>query len=1020
MKTFFYRRPRATLLLLLLLVVDGLAGLLTLPRMEDPLLNDRAALIVTRFPGASAQRVEALITIPIEKELAEVEELKIIRTESRPGLSTVVVEVKDELNEFVSVWSRVRDALDDAQTEFPAGAGEPDFERREARAYATIIALSWDSEAPLRPGILTRYGKELEDLLRATTGTEKVDLFGDPAEEIQVLLDPESLIRHRLTPAEVAAQIAAFDVKSGAGRLTSDKVDLLMEMPELKTPGELAQVLVRADQEGRSVPLSELAVFQRQERTPPRDKVLIEGRRSVVVAAKVLPVKRVDRWSEDVRQRLQAFETTLPEGLKLKVLFDQAEFTAGRLQQLQRNVMLGAALVAICVFFAMGWRSALVISSALPLTTLIVLSVMKMMGVPIHQMSVTGLIIALGLLIDNAIVVTDELQQAVERGATVVEAIEETVEHLFSPLLSSTATTVLAFMPLVLMPGPAGEFVGSISITVISALLGSLFLSLTIIPVFYGVMHSRLPQIGSSKRFWNRGISFGPLSEVYRHSLRVCYRFPILGLAVGLVLPVLGFVAAGGLQEQFFPPSDRGQCELTVEMPPGTAMARTEEMVGQVQEYLDQQPEVGRVDWYLGRATPAFYYNLLGTRQGASNYAQAMVVFQGELTSSEIYGTQRRLQNELDQRFPQARILVRQLEQGPPFDAPVEIQLYGPDLEVLRTLGDEIRLLLSEVPEVTHTQASLNEELMAMKFFPNEAQVRTSGLTSEELSSFLLSSTEGVIAGSLLEDTEQVQVRVRLEDAYRQDVSRIQTLEPRPSLTIERLGKLQMEPDRAVVTRQDRRRLNRVQGFLQSGVLPSIALAKFQEKLAQSDFKLPNGYELKLGGEAEKRDEAVGNLLASAGTLLVLMCSTLVLAFSSFRVAGIVGVVAVCSVGLSLGALYLFGYPFGFMAIIGAMGLVGIAINDTIVVLAALLANPKSAAGDADEAVKVVMGASRHVFTTTATTIAGFLPLYLSGGSFWPPLAVAIAGGVAGATLLAIYFAPAALRLLTRLGKTPG
>ena len=269
-----------------------------------------------------------------------------------------------------------------------------------------------------------------------------------------------------------------------------------------------------------------------------------------------------------------------------------------------------------------------------------------------------------------------------------------------------------------------------------------------------------------------------------------------------------------------------------------------------------------------------------------------------------------------------------------------------------------------------------------------------------------------MVAGSLLEDTEQVQVRVRLDDPYRERLSSIQTLEPQPSLPIERLGELRMEPDRAVITRQDRRRLNRVQGFLQSGVLPSIALSKFNRKLEESNFVLPPGYEMKLGGEAEKRDEAVGNLLASAGTLLVLMCSTLVLGFSSFRAAGIIGAIAAASIGLSLGALYVFGYPFGFMAIIGAIGLVGIAINDAIVVLAAILANPRSAAGDLDTTVEVVMEASRHVFTTTATTIAGFLPLYLSGGSFWPPLAVAIAGGVAGATLLALYFAPAALRLL--------
>lgn len=1006
--TFFYRRPRATILLLLLILVDGLAGLFTLPRMEDPVLSPRAALIITNYPGASAERVEALITIPIEEELAEVEQLKFIRTESRPGQSTVIIEVKDELEEFVSVWSRVRAALRDAEPRLPQGAGQPQFDEREARAYATLIALSWDTEAEFRPSVIKRYGKELEDLLRAVKGTEEVDLFGAPTEEIQVLLEPEKLAKHRITPGEVAARISAFDVKSSAGRFRSAEVDLLLQLPELKNSKALSKVMVRSEANGRSLPLWEVAKLERGERLPPRDKVLIQGKRSVVVGAKVLPSKRVDLWSEDVKERLESFQANLPEGLKLRLLFDQSDFTKRRLSELQRNVMLGAALVALTVFFTMGWRSAIAVSSALPLTTLVVLSTMKFLGIPIHQMSVTGLIIALGLLIDNAIVVTDELQQTLDKGAELEKGIHSTVSHLFSPLVSSTATTVLAFMPLVLMPGPAGEFVGSISITVISALVGSLFLSLFIIPVIYAIMRRYLPQVGNPQSFWNKGIGAGPLVGVYERTLRLCYGLPILGVLVGLTLPVLGFVAAGQLKEQFFPPSDRAQCELTVELASGSSSLQTERVVGEVQKYLAKKSEIARIDWYIGRSTPAFYYNLIGTRQAVSNYAQAMVVFSSD---DNIYGLQRQLQNELDQNFPNARVLLRQLEQGPPFDAPVEIRLFGPDLKVLRELGAQLRLLLAEVPEITHTQASLDEDLVTLTFQPDYPQLRIAGLDSAALSDFLRTSTEGVVAGSLLEETEEIAIRVRLDNKNRGDLATLRTLEPKPLLPLEQLGKVTLRPDRAIITRRDRRRLNTIQGFLQSGVLPSIAVTQFQKLLKESDFVLPPGYELALGGEAAERDKAVGNLMASAGTLAVMMCATLVLGFSSFRLAIIIGGVAISSVGLSLGALFLFGYPFGFMAIVGAMGLVGIAINDSIVVLAALLASPGAKAGNVDEMVAVVMEASRHVFTTTATTIAGFLPLLISGGSFWPPLAVSVAGGVAGATILALYFAPACFRM---------
>ena len=1011
MKTFFYRRPRATILLILLLLVDGLAGLFTLPRMEDPMLSPRAALITTLYPGASADRVEALVTIPIEDELAEVDQLKLIRSESRPGLSIVVVEVKDELDEFVSVWTEVRGAIRDAESRLPAGAGKPDFEKREARAFAALVALTWNSKADFNPSVARRYGRELEELMRSIRGTEKAELVGAPEEEIQVLLNTRQLAEHGLTSAAVASQVALFDVKSSSGHFRNREVDLLMELPELEMSQELSQILVRADSSGRTVPLGQVARIERGERTPPGDKVLVGGRRSLVVAAKVIPDRRVDLWAAELHRKLEEFERTLPSGLELESLFDQSRFTAERLLNLQRNVLLGALLVAATVFLTMGWRSALAVSSALPLTTLVVLSVMKAAHIPIHQMSVTGLIIALGLLIDNAIVVCDELQQAVEEGMSTEEAIQSTVEHLFQPLLSSTLTTVLAFMPLILMPGPAGEFVGSISITVISALIGSFLLSLSIIPAIYALVYRRVPTIGGPNAFWNSGIGAGPLAPLYKKSLQLCYRIPPLGVVVGLALPILGFYSSTLLKEQFFPPSDRPQCEVTVELASGSASAKTEALVREVRQFLLQQPEVERVDWYLGRSTPAFYYNLLGTRQNQSNYAQAMLVFK-EDRHFDLYGTQRRIQNALDERFPQARVLLRQLEQGPPFEAPVELRLFGPDLEVLRELGSQLRLMLSEVPEVTHTQASLDEDLVTLKFLPQDTKVRTSGLNALALSTFLLSSTDGVVAGSILEDTEQLNVRVRLEDTARGTLSSLQTLEPVPNLPLEQLGKLEISPDRAVITRRDRRRLNNVQGFLQSGVLPSIAVGKLRQKLEASDFEVPPGYELKFGGEAAERDRAVGNLLASAGTLAVLMCSTLVLGFASFRLAAIIGAVAVCSVGLSLGAIFLAGYPFGFMAIIGAMGLVGIAINDSIVVLAALDADSRARQGEVEAMSRVVLKASRHVLTTTATTVAGFMPLFLSGGSFWPPLAVAIAGGVAGATVLALYFAPACYRLM--------
>jgi multidrug efflux pump subunit AcrB len=371
-------------------------------------------------------------------------------------------------------------------------------------------------------------------------------------------------------------------------------------------------------------------------------------------------------------------------------------------------------------------------------------------------------------------------------------------------------------------------------------------------------------------------------------------------------------------------------------------------------------------------------------------------------------------------------VLARQLEQGPPFTAPIEVRLYGPDLERLRQLGDELRLHLSEIPEVIHTKAELSEPLPKLSVVVDEENARLAGLDHSGIARQLDAGLEGAVGGLVLEATEELPVRVRLSNAYRGDLSEITSLDllsgtngtaARSNLPLSALAKVTLAPEISVLPRFNGRRMNEVHGFITAGVLPSKVLAGLKGRLAESGFQLPPGYSMEYGGEAAKRDDAVGNLLVNVGVLAVLMVATLVLALGSFRMAGIIGTVAFLSAGLSLGALWLFGYPFGFMAIVGTMGLIGVAINDAIVVLTAIRADARARDGDPGAVADVVMRSTRHVVATTLTTVAGFIPLILGGGQFWPPLGVAIAGGVAGATLLGLYFGPAAYVLLMCRGR---
>ncbi len=391
----------------------------------------------------------------------------------------------------------------------------------------------------------------------------------------------------------------------------------------------------------------------------------------------------------------------------------------------------------------------------------------------------------------------------------------------------------------------------------------------------------------------------------------------------------------------------------------------------------------------------------------------------------------RRLQPILDRQFADCRVLVRQLEQGPPFDAPLEIRLRGPDLAVLDRLGSQLRLVLSQTSHVIHTRSDMEESIPKLVLQVDEPETRHAGLSRSEVARQMFATLEGSPAGFVTDGADEAPIRVRVSGRDHLRLEQLAALElfqgqrrgPPPdesSFTeggtpLSAIARVELESEVGAITRVSGQRMNEVKAFVTAGTLPSTVLDEFRQRLAASDFRLPAGYRMEFGGESEERNEAVSNLLANAAIVSALIMLTLVVSFGSFRASLIIAAVGVLSIGLGPGALWLFGYPFGFMAIVGTMGLVGVAINDAIVVVAGIRANPAARAGELFAIREVVVQRTRHVLATTLTTIAGFTPLVLGGGGFWPPLAITIAGGVGGATLLALYFVPSLyLVLMTR------
>ncbi|WP_414623548.1 efflux RND transporter permease subunit [Calothrix sp. CCY 0018] len=1027
MFTLFYRNSRLLILTIILITVWGISSYFTLPRLEDPELVSRTAIVSTFFPGADAERVEALVTEKIEDKLTEIEEIDNFESTSRTGSSIITIDLQDTVSkqEVNSVWTRIRNKIDEAEVELPDNIIEPELEAAKVKAYALIAGLTWEQDDKPNYGILRRQAEVFKERLEAISGTEEVEIFGEPQEEIIVEINPEALASYNLTARELSQQIAQSDSKISAGQLRDRDNNLLIQVAgELDTLARIRQIPINFGSQGQFVTLQNIATISKGIKEPATELALLNGHPGVAVAVHVQSGTRLDLWSEVANEKIAEFKLELPSNIGLPIIFAQSSYVEERLNSLILNLLMGAGLVFGVTVIMMGLKSALIVSSALPLSVFMVFGCMNWLNIPLHQMSITGLIVALGILIDNAIVMVDEVQKELGKGIKPKAAINHSIQNLAIPLLSSTLTTVLAFLPIALLPGSVGEFVGTIAITVIVAVCCSLFISLTIIPTFSAKLHRDKDSEDKKQNLsWlQSGIFIPLLNRLYRRTVKFTIAKPVLSILLALLIPVMGFIQAGSLEQQFFPAADRDQLQIELELPASVSLAKTQTLIKQIRQKILANPEVTDVHWLLGSSIPSFYYNLTGGKEQQANYAQALVQL-NSLTSSSIT---KKIQSELDKAFPSARIIVRQLEQGPPFAAPIEMRIYGSNVETLQSLGEKARQSLVQIKDVTHTRASLNEIQPQIEFQVDEEQARLAGLNRTTIAQQLDNSLEGVIGGSILEGNEELPVRVRLGNQERGNLSQISSLNllansssinregnnPLAAIPLSSLGKVQLKPELAQITHYNGQRVNTVQGFLNAGVLPAEILSKFEAKLENNKFTLPPGYKFEFGGEQEERNDAVGGLVSTVGVLIILMIATLVLSLGSFQLAGVIGIVAVASFGLGLFSIWLFDYPFGFNPIIGSIGLIGVAVNDSIVVLSAISNHPIAKTGNSKAIQEVVLHSTRHVVTTTLTTAIGFVPLLLSGGEFWPPLAVAIGGGVIGATLLALYFVPAAYYLI--------
>ncbi|MCU0719547.1 MAG: efflux RND transporter permease subunit [Pirellula sp.] len=1017
---WFIEQPRLVIMATVIIAVAGITSFQSLPRMEDPVLTARFAMVTTPFPGATSERVEALVAKKIEQELSDITEIHEITTVSRSGICVSIIELDERLKKdrVATAWGIIRERLNSAHVNMPPAVARPRLKEIDAKANALLASLTWKQDDAPSYSVLRRLAKRLQDRIDRVEGTEKTDLYGDPQEEFLVQVEGDELKRYGIDSNVISQIINTHDTKLPAGRIQGARNNLSLEVSgSLDSKTQLGLIPILQDGLGGTVELRDIANIERTIPDPAPAVAFVGGKPAIVVGAQLEDDFRIDVWRSAIQSELKSFEAELPDGIDLEIIFDQTPYVEARLVELKDNFLLGLISVIVCTILWMDLRSGLLVGMILPFTCLMILPIMLVMGIPLHQMSLSGLVLSMGLLVDNAIVVVDHIEHEVSKGKALRTAVRETPQFVFVSLLGSTLTTVFSFAPIALMPGATGEFVGSIAVVTIITVLCSLFISLTIIPAFSQLW------IRPRRHSYNRLTNPFRLSEkFYKWVLAALLRFPIGGALLLSILAGAGFLGFVTLQDQFFPPAERDQFHVELELPASSSLSETKRVAEEIRLIALADPAIKDVHWFLGASAPTFYYNAITVRSNQPSYGQAMVICK---SAREARPAMLRLQSEVNKRFPLAHCAVRQLEQGPPFSAPIELRLSGPDVERLREIGSELRYVLSQTPGVTHTRSEVDEISAKGIVSIDPVTARLAGQNLTSVSAKLNSSLDGEIGGTILEGTEEIPVRVRYTSANRADLNEVLSMEidgemtpggmmpSRP--TLDTISKLSLAQDSSAITRINKQRCNEIQAFIPAGELPSTVLSRFKENLKQSNFALPEGYSMKYLGASGEQQQALGNLVVYGSVLATALVATLVLSLNSFRLAGLVFYLSLMSVGFSVLSLSVLNLPFGFMAILGIVGMMGVVVNDSILIISAIRRDHKACSGDIHALIQVMFENSRHVLVTSITTVAGFLPLYLNGGDFWPPTAVCVSAGVAGSTFMALFFIPCGYVVLSRL-----
>ena len=1009
---FSINKNRITFMVLISIIVLGMAMYFGLSRDSMPPFTVRVATVVSQFPGASPERVELLVTDKVEKIAQELPELKDVKSTSRSGLSVVKITLKDDVpkEKMQLVWDRLRRKLNTIKG-LPEGVKPNLNSDGIGEVYGIVVGLTSDGYSYAE---MKEYVDDIKDHLIKLPSAAKVELGGEQEERVFVEFDNASLKEYNLSASKLQKSISSTNILNSGGQINvGDERIILEPTGNFSSVNDIRDMLIPVGNGSQLVKLGDITTVTKGYIDPPTQKVRINGKEAISIHINLKENANVIVLGKEVDKVLNDWQQRLPIGLELTRVSSIDKYIDVKVNDFIVNLIQSIVIVLIVMLVFLGIRTGFVISSLIPIVMITTLMVMGLMNIGLNQVTLAALIMALGMLVDNAIVVAETIMVKMEEGIERKKAAIDAFSELWMPLLISTLTTSAAFLAFYLTPTTMGDIVGPIFIVITITLLSSWIIALTVITLFCYMFLKVKPKEERIPSFIDRIIN--KLKEYYKDLILIALTNKwkvIIGVFLAFFVSLFGFTKIPFI---FFPDSDRNLITIDINLPQGNKIESTTKVVKAIEQYMLDSLKVkdarttGVLDWssYIGEG-PESYDLGYSADEANSNYAHILVNTSSFNQNNNMIA---KIDNFTFNNFPNADIKVGSLGAGGG-GIPIEIKISGNSPNELSKITAAVKLRLSKIEGTKNVKDDWGPKSKKFLIEIDQNRAQTAGVTSQDIATSLRTVLDGFKTGEYREDDKSIPILMRSDVNQQQSLASLETLNVYSQGTGRSVPLLQVASiipqwQYSKIKRLDLRRTVNITSELRADGNASVITSEITPWLIEQKQNWPQDYNYEFGGDAKQSAESMGSVIGYLPVSAFIIILLLIIQFNSVRkMTMVVLTIPLGVIGVVIGLL-VFGEPFGFMPFLGLISLAGIVINNAIVLIDRMeIEQNDLGRTEHDAVIAACLQRFRPILLATFTTVLGLIPLYISGGEMWEGMAIGIMVGLLFGTVITLLFIP--------------